>query len=123
MVENNLVANNLLPDLSLRFDWGFLLRHEDSLEQSRLLWRIFLSLPCNVLSYPLLIQTYGGGEIPDAPDAVFFEVYLTDEVATILRTLHLRFPRHLSEHTLRQECNTRIDHGSPLCMSQRLEGD
>ena len=57
---------------------GFLLRHED-LEQSRALWFLLSALPFDVAFYVSLVEPHGGREVPDAPDAVFVEVDLTDE--------------------------------------------
>ena len=49
-------------------------------EQSAVLWFVFLALPFDVLADRCFIETHGRRKIPNAPDAVFFEVDIANEL-------------------------------------------
>ena len=80
-------TNDLLPGLRYRCDRGFLFRHEWTLEQPSFLWFVPVALPLDVPSDFCFIQTNGRRKIPDAPDAVFFEVDLTNILELLAEAL------------------------------------
>ena len=58
---------------------GFLLLGTFCVEKTARLGLFFLSLPLDVLFDLFFIQSDGRREIPDAPDAVFLKIYLSDK--------------------------------------------